>query len=172
MPEKLIRHRCRQTGLAAAAIALLADQFSKWYMLDVLLLPDRPPLEIAPFFNLTMVWNRGISFGMLAGLPVNGPLALSLMGGFICLILFVWLRRTRSRLTAAALGLVIGGALGNIIDRARFGAVADFFDLHAMGYHWPAFNVADSAIFIGVALLIGESIVGTHVPEDGKSETP
>lgn len=163
MPKRLQRHRCRQLGILALTVSLLADQFSKWYVLDQMQLID--PVRITSFFNLVMVWNPGISFGMLGDLSIGGetvsaPMLLSLTAGLLCLILFLWMRYTHSRLVAAGLGMVIGGAIGNIIDRIRFGAVADFFDFHINGHHWPAFNIADSAIFIGVVLLVWDSIVG------------
>lgn len=110
-------------------------------------------IEVLPFFNLVEVWNRGISFGIFNQLAY-GQWLLSGMAIAISLILLRWLWRTDNRLTAAALGLIIGGAVGNTIDRLRFGAVADYIDFHAYGQHWPAFNFTDTAIFIGVCLLV------------------
>lgn len=143
-------------GIAALLLALMLDQFSKWLLLDRVGIVSSA-IEVAPFFNLVMVWNTGISFGMLA--EHDRPYLLVALSLIIIAVLAVWLRRAESALTAAALGLVIGGALGNIIDRLRFGAVADFFDFHIGAYHWPAFNIADSAIFIGVVLLCAEGIL-------------
>ena len=110
-------------------------------------------IAILPFFNLVEVWNKGISFGMFNRLAY-GQWLLSGMAMIITLIMLRWLHRTDDRLTAAALGLIIGGAIGNTIDRIRFGAVADYLDLYAYGYHWPAFNMTDTAIFIGVGILV------------------
>ncbi len=110
-------------------------------------------IEVLPFFNLVEVWNRGISFGMFNDLSY-GQWLLSGMGIIISLFLLRWLLLTDSERTASALGMIIGGAIGNVIDRLRFGAVADYLDFHAFGYHWPAFNLTDSAIFIGVVLLL------------------
>jgi signal peptidase II len=143
-------------GLLAAVATLALDQASKWWLLEVTGLAARPPIEALPVFNLVMVWNTGISFGMLAG--YNQPLLLIALSGVIMAILLVWLARADSRLTALALGIVLGGALGNVVDRLRFGAVADFFDFHIGPYHWPAFNIADAAIFIGVVLLCVSSM--------------
>ncbi|WP_428079955.1 signal peptidase II [Candidatus Pelagibacter sp.] len=113
-------------------------------------------MVITPFFNLVKVWNPGISFGMLQDIP-NGQWVLSGLAIMIVAFLFVWLRKVDDRFTAIALGLIIGGALGNIIDRLRFSAVFDYLDFHAFGYHWPAFNLSDSFIFIGVLLLLIDS---------------
>lgn len=144
-------------GMWVALLTLLIDQLQKWHMLEVVRIAERPPIEVTPFFNLVMVWNRGVSFGMFSGHDGSG--AWMLIGVALVIVTFMafWLWRCTTRYLATALGLVIGGALGNVIDRVRFGAVADFFDLHVMGHHWPAFNIADSAIFIGVGLLLLES---------------
>ncbi len=139
-----------------AIITLLLDQLSKWFFITELGISDRPPIELLPFFNLVMVWNYGISFGMLASHRL--PLILITLTGFIVLLLFIWMWRVPSKLIACALGGIIGGAVGNIIDRLRFDAVADFFDFHVGLWHWPAFNIADSAIFIGVVLLCVHSM--------------
>lgn len=141
------------TGIAVAIITLLTDQAFRYYMLEVIDIGRRPPIEVTGFFNLLLTWNYGVSFGMLSRFgSASGPYFLSGMALVIVAILLVWLRKNQRREVAYALGLIIGGALGNVIDRTRLGAVADFFDLHAFGYHWPAFNVADIAIFIGVVL--------------------
>ncbi|MCE2927147.1 MAG: signal peptidase II [Rickettsiales bacterium] len=144
-------------GLAIALFILSADQLCKWWMLEIIDIDARPPIEVTSFFNLVMVWNPGVSFGMFARHDM--PMVLSAVAIAICLILFMWLKKADTRHLAIAIGLVIGGALGNVIDRFRFGAVADFFDFHLYGYHWPAFNIADSCIFIGVAVLLLDSIV-------------
>ena len=137
---------------AAWASSIFAlDVASKWYMLERLDLLNRPPIEVTSFFNLAPVWNPGISFGMFAS--HNQPLALIALALAIIAVLLVWLARADSRFLANTLGVVIGGAAGNVIDRARFGKVFDFLDFHIYGLHWPAFNVADSSIFIGVVLL-------------------
>ncbi|MEM9683195.1 MAG: signal peptidase II, partial [Pseudomonadota bacterium] len=105
-----------------------------------------------------LVWNRGVSFGMFGTDSPWGPVLLSALALIISACLVIWLRRVEERFLAAAIGFVLGGALGNVIDRLQYGAVADFLDFHAFGYHWPAFNVADSAITVGVVLLLYDSL--------------
>ena len=147
----IVRKHPVVAGLLLAAVAVALDQWSKWLILAKMLTPGAPAIEVAPFLNIVIVWNYGISFGMLAG--QHQPVLLTLMSAAIVCILLVWLYRNASPLVACALGFVIGGAIGNMIDRLRFGAVVDFLDAHAGPYHWPAFNIADSSIFIGVVLL-------------------
>lgn len=145
-------------GLVLAAITIVADQASKWLLQGLLL--KQGTVEVIPgLFNLVMVWNTGISFGMLGGGGVLPPWVLSAVAVAICIALFFWLRAARSRWTAGAIGLVIGGAIGNVVDRARWGAVFDFADFYIGRWHWPAFNVADAAIVIGVLMLLGESLM-------------
>lgn len=142
--------------LAATAVAVL-DQLSKHVLKGML--ADRPGLEVIPgFFDLVIVWNRGVSFGILGGNGALPPWMLSSVAVAISIVLFLWLRRVTLRWTAVAIGLVIGGAVGNVIDRALWGAVFDFADFHVGGWHWPAFNVADAAIVLGVAALLAESV--------------
>ncbi|TCZ55761.1 signal peptidase II [Roseicella aquatilis] len=139
-------------GLAFAALAFAIDQATKAAALATLALARG--IEVLPFFNLVLVHNRGVTFGLLANDHPAGRWLLILLTGTITVALLVWLRRAQSRTQAAALGLIIGGALGNLADRLRHGAVTDFLDFHAQGYHWPAFNLADSGIVLGVALLL------------------
>jgi signal peptidase II len=144
-------------GLLVAIPIILVDQATKWWMLS--LLADPPySIELTGFFNLVMVWNRGVSFGMFNMSADWGPYLLSGLALVISVCLVIWLRRVDSRLVAVALGMVLGGALGNVIDRFVHGAVVDFLDFHAFGHHWPAFNVADSAITVGVVLLLYDSL--------------
>ncbi|RMF11751.1 MAG: signal peptidase II [Alphaproteobacteria bacterium] len=148
-----------RAGLAVAALVLLFDQLSKWWIIEVFALPARGTVEVLPFFNLTMVWNRGISFGLL---PADSDLArwiLVAITASIAVAVVVWLRKAEDRLTGLGLGLILGGAVGNIIDRIVHGAVADFVQLHAFGYSFYVFNVADAAITIGVALLLWDAIL-------------
>jgi signal peptidase II len=138
-------------ALAASVIAL--DQAVKYWVLQVFGLPDRPPTEVIGPFWLSMVWNKGVSFGVLnieAGWTrwVLTAFALAVAAG-----LAVWARRLEKPLLAIAVGLIMGGAVGNAIDRLRFGAVADFLDFSRLAFPW-IFNVADSAITIGSVLLI------------------
>lgn len=157
------------TGLMTAILAIVLDVASKWYMLTEMDLLRRPPIEITSFFNLVAVWNPGISFGLFG--EANMPLVLSAISAIIVVILTVWLTRADSKFLAISLGLVIGGAIGNVVDRLRFGKVFDFLDFHVYGWHWPAFNVADSCIFIGVVLLCIHSMFmeTSDKPEKGKA---
>lgn len=156
-PAKIMTRRQVMTfGLAVAAVTLVLDQISKWWIVGSVMNPPRA-IELTPFFNLVMVWNRGITFGLF-GDAHWGRWAFAAVALAIVAVLGSWLWRATHRSTALALGLVIGGAIGNVIDRARWGAVADFLDFHVAGWHWPAFNVADSAIVIGVGLLLLEAL--------------
>lgn len=149
-----------RSGLILAAITVVADQATKWLLQDALL--KQGTIEVIPgLFNLVMVWNPGISFGMLGvgGAGLLPPWVLSAVAVVICIALFFWLRAARSRWTAWAIGLVIGGAIGNVVDRARWGAVFDFADFYIGRWHWPAFNVADAAIVVGVLALLAESLM-------------
>lgn len=145
-------------GLAVAAAVLAVDQLSKLWVVDGLMSPPRV-VEVAPFLNLVMVWNRGASFGLLGDAAAWVQYALGALALAVCCGLAAWLLRARTRTVAVALGLVIGGAAGNLVDRALRGAVADFVDLHALGHHWPAFNAADAAITCGVALLVLDALI-------------
>ena len=142
-------------GLVVAGAVVVLDQLTKWAVLAWL---DQV-IALTPFFNLVLVWNPGVSFGMFDSAGAHGPWILSGLALAVVVALLIWLRRVDHPLTAAGLGLIIGGALGNVIDRVRFGAVIDFLDVHAAGWHWPAFNVADSAIFIGAALLLVDGLL-------------
>jgi signal peptidase II len=137
----------------ASLVIVLADQLTKWIVLERFAPGER--LELTGFFNLVLVFNKGAAFSFLAG---AGGWQTPLLVGFALLAAVVvsvlLLRSPGRRLFCAALALVLGGAVGNVIDRLRFGHVVDFLDLHAGGGHWPAFNVADSAITVGAALLI------------------
>jgi lipoprotein signal peptidase len=156
-------------GLPIALVLLVADQATKWWVLEVIRLPEVGRIAVLPFFNLTMVWNRGVTFGLLAGEAWWHPYVLAAIACAVALALLVWMRRAENRLVAAALGLVLGGAVGNVIDRVRFGAVVDFVDLHAFGWHWYVFNLADSAIVIGVGLLLADALLR---PRSGSNDAP
>lgn len=145
-------------GLWVAAAVFVLDRLTKWLVADVWALVDRI-YEVTPFLNIVTVWNTGVSFGMLQSQSALAPMLLSGLALAIVVALVIWLRRADNRLVAGALGLVIGGALGNTFDRLTFGAVFDFLDFHAAGYHWPAFNVADSAIVVGVAALLYDGLL-------------
>ena len=144
------------TAAATTALAvLLLDLATKYWALQRL--PPGIPLPLIDgLFSLTLVMNPGLAFGMLAGMPAGWRWLVALLSiGALAVLAMVGLRMLPGggRLTPLALGLIFGGAVGNLIDRARFGAVVDFLDFHWRGYHWPAFNAADSAITVGVTLL-------------------
>ncbi len=144
-------------GIALGLAVIAADQLTKWWIAAWVMQPPRR-IPVLPFFDLVLAWNRGISFGMFDAGSVWGPWLLSGIALVIVGFLGVWFRRAEMLSTTLALGLIMGGALGNVIDRVRLGAVIDFIDLHAGGYHWPAFNVADAAITVGAVLLIVETL--------------
>jgi signal peptidase II len=143
-------------GVAFAGLALAVDQATKALALEFAAELERP-LELLPVLNLVLVRNEGVSFGLFGAVPWWGLAAFSVvvMVGF-----GVWLIRAANKLVAASLGLIIGGAAGNVIDRFRHQAVTDFLDFHVSSYHWPAFNLADAAIFVGVGLYLIDSFRG------------
>lgn len=143
-------------GLALAAVIILIDQVVKLWVVGTMQADPRV-IEVTPFLNLVMAWNRGVSFGMFSDAALGPWVFLAVAVGFSG-VLAVWMARSDSRLLRLALALMIGGALGNAIDRVRWGAVADFVDVHAFGWHFWAFNVADAAISIGAVLLIADSL--------------
>jgi len=147
----------RRLGLSLAALVIVLDQLLKWWIVTAVMDPPRE-IEVTSFFNLVMAWNRGISFSLFRSDWAAGPYVWAGLAVVVAVALGWWLGRVRHTLTAVALGLVIGGALGNAIDRLRLGAVADFLDFHWQGWHWPAFNLADSAISVGIVLLVAPGL--------------
>jgi signal peptidase II len=149
-----------------AAVVLVLDQISKLWVLNGLHLADRGQIPVLPFFRLTMVMNQGVSFGLLRA---DGPVGRWLLVAAALAVvvgLIAWVRRADRLLFAAALGLIIGGALGNnLIDRARIGQVVDFLDFSGLDFPW-VFNVADSAITVGVVLLLLDSFSAGAKPAD------
>ena len=146
-------------ALFASFLVVGVDQASKWFMAAVVMDPPRV-IPVTPFFNLVLGFNPGVSFGLLSDLGSSGPVALSVLTLTIIAFLVLWLWRTQDILEASALGLIIGGAAGNLIDRLRDGAVTDFLDFYVGQYHWPTFNLADIAISLGVGLiLIGSFLI-------------
>ena len=146
----------RMGGLAGLLV-LLADQASKYWILNVLHLPDLRQVEVLPVLNLTMVWNQGVTFGLLNGLGDWSHLILAGLALVVVAGLLVWLRRAETMLAAVAIGAVAGGAVGNVIDRLRHGAVVDFIHAHLGEWSWYVFNVADAAIVCGVVALLLDS---------------
>jgi len=146
--------------LILSGLIVAFDQLSKWAVMELIFHGDLSPrqIEVTPFFNWVVVWNRGISFGMFNQQSAYGPYLLIGLALLISLIFLIWLFRTNSRMQSAGLALVIGGAIGNVIDRVQYGAVFDFLDFHVGGYHWPAFNLADSCIVVGVFILLIQAL--------------
>jgi signal peptidase II len=151
-------------GLAVALITCLADQLSKLWMLFVLDLRDRGAVVIAPFMDLVLTWNRGISYGLFQQDGQWGQWPLLTITIVALILLGIWLVRAETRLTTLSLGLIIGGAIGNFIDRLAYGAVADFVLLHlttaTFRFNWYVFNVADVAIVAGVIGILYETLRG------------
>ena len=157
-------------GLLIALITFLADQLSKYWIVQIFW-PQTgcDPLNFAkahfcsyrvtPFMDFTMAWNTGISYGLLAQDSDWGRWLLTLFSIIAAIGFFVWLWRVEQRFLALAIGLIIGGALGNAVDRVVYGAVADFVSLHGFGYYWYIFNVADVAIVAGAAGLLYEMVL-------------
>ncbi len=142
-----------------AAVICALDQFTKWLILEVVMQPVQT-FEITGFFNIVLAFNRGVSFGLFGNEAAWMPYVLSGVAAAIVVGMLLWLRSQKDMLTATAVGFVVGGAIGNVIDRLRIGVVVDFLDFHLAGWHWPAFNVADTAIFLGVAILMFASLFG------------
>jgi signal peptidase II len=149
-------------GLGVAALTVFADQAHKAWMLYSYDIGAKGAVALTPFFDLVLVWNQGISYGLLPQDSALGRLGLILFACAASLAFAVWLARLTSPLAAVSVGLIIGGAIGNAIDRIAYGAVADFFSLHALGYEWYVFNVADVAIVAGVVGLLYESLFRGH----------
>ncbi len=149
-------------GLGVAALTVLLDQAHKTWMLHVYDIRAKGTVTLTPFFDLVLLWNRGISYGLLPQESALGRWGLILFAFGASLALAAWLARLDSRLAAVSIGLIIGGAVGNAIDRILYGAVADFFSFHAFGYQWYVFNIADTAIVAGVVGLLYDSLFRGH----------
>jgi signal peptidase II len=160
--------RLAQMGGLIAVISMIADQATKWWVLEGIMQPPRV-IPMTPFFNLVLTWNNGVSFGLFNNDNDLNALILSVLAIAIVIFLILWLRKAENKLVAIGLGLIIGGALGNVIDRGIHGAVVDFLDFYINAYHWPAFNVADSCITIGAVILIFDSLFSPK-PEQAKIE--
>lgn len=146
-------------GLTIAAFVTALDQLAKWLLVNRVMAPPHT-VRVTPFFDLVLSWNPGISFGLFRDNPEIGGWLLIAVAGLITVTLVVWLARVERIFLMLAIGLIIGGAIGNIIDRLRFGAVIDFLYFHLGEYGFPAFNVADSAITVGVVLILMDSLFG------------
>ena len=157
-----------RAGLIAAVITLVADQASKWWLLDVFDLAHRVAeggaVRVTPFFDLVLAWNTGISFGWLQGDNAMVQLALMAVKALAVIALGIWMARSRTLMATLALGMIIGGAIGNAIDRIVYGAVVDFALFHIeigkKSFNWYVFNLADVAIVAGVIALLYDSVLG------------
>ena len=145
-------------GMITALFAFLADQLSKYYVAEHLL-ENKMGVMYTSFFNMVRAWNTGVSFSLLDNYGEIGKILLIIFALVIVGMLCFWLYKEQDRVIQCALGLIIGGAIGNVVDRVRFGAVFDFLDFHWQDKHWPAFNLADSFICIGAVLIIIMSLI-------------
>ena len=153
-----------RAGIVTAAIALILDQATKLWLLFVFDLGRRGAVRVTPFFDLVLAWNTGISYGWF---QQAGPVGAAVLLGFkvvAVIALAIWMARSKTRLATIGLGLIIGGAIGNAIDRAAYGAVVDFALFHIQWggktLNWYVFNIADAAIVVGVAALLYDSFRG------------
>ncbi len=166
----------RLSWLSISVLVFLLDQLSKWAVMEkffrpmlydtkteigflqwYMITPEKIPeygVRVNSFFNLVMAWNKGVSFSMFAGVGGYTPYILSAVAIGIAIMFLVWLWKAEQNFQGICYALVIGGAIGNVADRLRYGAVIDFLDFHVYGIHWPAFNIADMAVVIGIVMLI------------------
>ena len=149
----------RALGLSLALLALLLDQGSKQWLRVSFDIEDRQPVALGPFLDVILRWNRGISYSLFTSDTEAGRYTLLVVTLAATAALAVWLWRAKDHATAAALGLLIGGALGNAYDRFAYGAVMDFVHLHAGGFSWYEFNGADAAITLGVIVLLYDAVL-------------
>lgn len=157
-------------GGLIALLGLIVDQVVKTWLLFSFDLGQQGRVFITPFFDLVLVWNRGISYGLFAADSQGQVWFLVAVKTAITLALIIWLVRNTDKLTAIALGLLIGGAIGNTIDRVLYGAVVDYASLHALGYYWYVFNLADVWVVAGVALLLYDAfLVGRNQKVSGEA---
>ncbi|MCH8860892.1 MAG: signal peptidase II [Proteobacteria bacterium] len=152
----------RRLGFLLVLGVFLADRLSKWWIVEVYDLPARGSVPVLPFLDLSMVWNQGMSMGLFRADSDAARYALIAVTGAVAIGLAIWIWRAKEKFLVLALGLVVGGAAGNIWDRFAYGAVADFIHLHALGYSFFVFNLADSAISIGVAMLLWDALLSTQ----------
>ncbi len=148
-------------GLTGAGVVAIIDQVGKAGVLSLFAAaPGERILRVAPFLNFALVMNRGVSFGLFNSNQSLNAVVFALIAAAIVAALLIWLARARDRLLQIAIGLVVGGAVGNVVDRLRLGAVVDFLDFHVGEWHWFIFNLADAAISIGVGLMVIDGLRG------------
>lgn len=150
---------CTMLGFVVAAVALVADQAHKFWMLDVFGIVHGDRVPVLPFLDLVYLKNTGVSYGWFSLDSFMGQLALTVFAGVASIVLAVWMTRVSNKVMAVSLGLIIGGAIGNAIDRMRLGGVADFFSFHVGSFSWYVFNIADVAIVAGVIGILYDSFV-------------
>jgi signal peptidase II len=144
-----------RAGFSVAAVVVVVDQLTKIWILGTI--DVGTGVAVTAFFNIILTFNTGISFSLLQS-PTWGRWVFSILALAVVVGLAIWLQRAQTRWLAIALGGVIGGAVGNTVDRIVHGGVVDFLDFHVAGYHWPAFNAADSAIVVGVVMILVEGL--------------
>lgn len=167
---QMLPGRQLKLGLGLALIVLIVDQAHKFWMIEIYEIAEKGRVVVAPFLNLVYVINKGISYGLFTQSDQNGQYMLSGFAGAVSLALIIWLWRGRhSRISGISIGLIIGGAIANSIDRLHLGGVADFFDFHVSGFHWYVFNIADVAIVAGVLGLMYDSF---SVSRDAAANRP
>ncbi len=158
--------RNRSLGLTLALFLFAIDQLVKWFVTVPLDLKTIGQIELLPFFNLTWVENYGVSLGLLVADSATERWLLTALTGLIATVVGVWMWREKNRQDVFGLGLILGGALGNILDRVRFGHVVDFADLHFGGFRpFLVFNIADAAITIGVLILFFRALLARDKPK-------
>jgi signal peptidase II len=159
-------HRASLMGLFLMAVSLLLDRVSKQAIMETMATRFEKTIPVFSFFSLTEVWNRGVSFGLFKAEDTFGLWVLKGFAALICLILLTLMIKSKSLLEGAGYGLIIGGAVGNVWDRAIYGAVYDFLDVHAFNMHFWIFNGADVAINIGVLCLLVSSFTGNTAQKE------
>lgn len=158
--SQMLPGRQLKLGLGLALIVLIVDQAHKFWMIEIYEIAEKGRVVVAPFLNLVYVINKGISYGLFTQGDQSGQYMLAGFAVLVSVVLAIWLWRGRhSRLSGLSIGLIIGGAFANSIDRLHLGGVADFFDFHVGGFHWYVFNIADVAIVAGVLGLMYDSFV-------------
>ncbi|WP_245290872.1 signal peptidase II [Methyloligella halotolerans] len=156
--------------MIVALVSLILDQANKLWLIFSYDIAEKAPVTLAPFFDLVMVWNRGISYGLLQQDSDFGRWALIVFALGVSIGLALWLFRLETRLAAISVGLIIGGAIGNAIDRIAYGAVADFYSMQIFGFDWYVFNLADCWVVAGVVGLLYDSLFAHHKKVSNRSK--
>ena len=158
-------------GLLIAAAVMAADQTTKFLVLQLVGWQSGAMARLTPFLDIAVVLNRGVSYGLFPQNGDTGRWMLTAVKLFAALLFIIWLARTHSRVVAASLGLLVGGALGNAIDRTVYGAVVDFISLHVAGWNWYVFNLADTAVVAGVVGLLYDAAFGSATKSPPSAST-